>query len=73
MKIRTTIQPTVEVEVDDGERAVLEHQGLVWSGTDAELAELYAAAGLPAPAPAAPSTGAKTTTTSASTTTAKEA
>lgn len=54
MKVRTRIQPTVEVEVDEGERRVLEHQGLLWSGTDQELAALCEAAGLPAPVSAAP-------------------
>jgi hypothetical protein len=53
MKVRTTIQPTVEVDVDEGERRVLEHQGLLWAGTDEELAALYEAAGLKAPAPPA--------------------
>lgn len=52
MKIRTKLQPTEEIEVDEHEAKVLEHQGLVWDGTDEELATLHVAAGLPAPKPA---------------------
>lgn len=74
MKIRTRLQPTREAEVDEGERRVLEHQGLLWNGTDAELAAHYRAAGLDLPptagAPAAPETAAPSG--AASTTTAKE-
>jgi hypothetical protein len=50
MKVRTKLQPTVEVEVDEGERKLLEHQGLLWDGTDEQLAEHYTAAGLEPPA-----------------------
>ena len=44
--------------------AALEHEGLLWSGTDEELAALHAAADLPVPAkaPAKPASGATATT-----------
>jgi hypothetical protein len=78
VKVRTSQQPTQEVEVDEHDRGVLEHQGLLWNGTPEELAALYAAAGLEPPAPPAPgATPAKpataATTVTAATTTAKEA
>lgn len=40
MLIRTTFDPRVEREVDDSEAAVLEQQGLVWTGTCEELQAL---------------------------------
>lgn len=49
MKVRIKLQPAVEVEVDEHDKQVLEHQGLLWSGTDAELAAHYADAELPLP------------------------
>lgn len=64
MKVRTRFQPTLEIEVDDREHAALEHQGLLWSGTDEELAELHADAGLDAPAPAKKTTAGATVTAS---------
>lgn len=71
-KVRNRFQPTVESEVDEGQLRELEQQGLLFGGTDEELAALHEAAGLPAPkaavAPAKPA-GAPA---SASTTTAKE-
>lgn len=74
-KVRTRFQPTVEVEMDDAEAAAHEHQGLLWSGTDAELADLCEAAGLPAPAatPPTPAAAVKTAVaTGAGTTDKKE-
>lgn len=39
-KVRTVFQPREEIEVDDQEAVVLEHQGLLWRGSAAELAQL---------------------------------
>jgi len=49
VKVRTRFQPCHEIEVDEAEAAVLKHQGHLWAGTDAELAELLEEAGLGAP------------------------
>lgn len=60
-KIRTTIDPRTEVEVDEHEAAVLEHSGLLYQGTDADLAALLArdpVNRLNAPAAATPKTSA---------------
>lgn len=75
-QVRATMQPTVLIEVDERERKVLEHQGLLFTGTDEELAAHYRAAGLEVPADVKPAaaqpgagksdTAAKTTTTSSS-------
>lgn len=35
--IRTTLDPRTEVEVDEHDAAVLEHQGLLYHGSDADL------------------------------------
>lgn len=51
MKIRTKLQPTQELDISEQEAKVLEHQGLVWDGTDEELAALHVTAGLPVPKP----------------------
>lgn len=52
MKVRTRFQPTQEIEVDEQEAAALKHQGLLWSGTDKELAALHTEAERgPAPEP----------------------
>lgn len=40
--IRTTLNPREEVEVDEHDAAVLEHQGLLYQGTEADLAALLA-------------------------------
>lgn len=58
VNVRTTLQPTQELEVDEHDRGVLEHQGLLWNGTDEELARLHTEAGLPFPAPAKPTAAA---------------
>jgi hypothetical protein len=58
VKVRTRFQPTVETEVDEGEAVALERQGLLWSGTDKELAALHTDAELPAPGAPAKPTGA---------------
>ena len=55
VSVRTCFQPTALLEVDEQEAATLDHQGLLWAGTDEELAALHAAAGLPIPK-AAPKT-----------------
>lgn len=49
MIVRTKQQPTVERDLEDAEVAVLEHQGLVWHGTDDELAAHYRDAGIDLP------------------------
>lgn len=51
IKFRSTIQPTVELEGDEHDKAVLAHQGLLFTGTDEELAKHYADAGLEMPKP----------------------
>jgi len=63
VKVRTRFQPTTEVEVDAEEAAVLKHQGLLWSGTDKELAALHDDADLPAPGATAKPTGASASAT----------
>jgi hypothetical protein len=63
MKVRTRFQPTAEIEVDEGKHHELEHQGLLWSGTAAELAALHEEAGLPAPGAPAKPAGASATAT----------
>lgn len=47
--LRTVLQPTQEIELDDDVARVLEHLGFAWNGTDDELAEHYRAAGLDLP------------------------
>lgn len=67
MKIRTSLQPLLEIEADEHDVAVLRHQGLLWTGTDAELAALEAAAGPGVPAaPAKPTPSAPAATAAAS-------
>lgn len=56
--VRTRFQPCHEIEVDEQEAAVLEHQGLLWSGTAAELAALFEEAGLSVPGALAKTTAA---------------
>lgn len=43
VKIRHRFQPRDEVEVDEQEAKVLKEQGLLYEGTDDELAALFAA------------------------------
>lgn len=57
-RVRTRFQPCHEIEVDEQEAKALEHQGLLWSGTDAELAALLEEAGLPVPGAPAKTTAA---------------
>lgn len=75
MHVRTVFQPTLLHEVSEQEAAVLEHQGLLWTGDDDELAAHYRAAGLDVPPDVKPTTpaAAADTAPAAKTTTPSQA